>query len=125
MKTLSLGSCFVVLTLSAFSQVKTGTSVVIEYSPDRIILAADSLMVDSQSKTKDYCDCKLAALDKNVAFAAASILGEPGFWEATKEASMVYHAAVANHPSNLPAEISKLLLSGCFNSNHLVPLQST
>jgi hypothetical protein len=58
----------VLMTYPAFSQVRSGTIVVFNVTEDQIVVAADSLAVNQETKVPDYSHCKIAALDHQLIF---------------------------------------------------------
>jgi hypothetical protein len=58
----------VLMTNYAFSQVRSGTIVVINVTEDQIVVAADSLAINQGTGVPDYSHCKIAALDHQLIF---------------------------------------------------------
>ena len=93
----------------AFPQVKTGTVIVVSYTKNKIIIAADSLVTIQKPDgriEKNRHACKISALDKKVVFASAGGLGEIDKWSASEEARLAYKRALLKHNPDFSAQIT-------------------
>ena len=73
----------------AGAQVESGTVVVIGYSKQKVVVAADSRETSAQGAYRDQA-CKIVALNDRLMFTVAgqarSVLGDAVLWDATREA---------------------------------------
>ena len=57
------------LALNSLPQFQSGTIVALEFSEERLIIAADSRLTDDNGKPLNDCACKISVIDKSLIFA--------------------------------------------------------
>lgn len=94
---------------AAVGQVKTGTVVVVYFTQDKIIMAADSRGLLGEV-TPSNSECKIAALNRQVVFGSSQVIGvgSPPVglrpWKNTDEA----HTAYNNTPGETPKSVEAI-----------------
>jgi len=89
----------------AFAQIQHGTTIVINKTNDKIMVAADSRGFNFADPPDD-CECKIAALGKYTIYAASGapnlkfLLGTGPSWNSSEEAHKAYRSLISHEGEN-------------------------
>jgi hypothetical protein len=107
----ALAAFLITLPIFSLSQITSGTIIVLGYSKHKVVIAADSRMVDGAKHHDDVC--KIAALNNKFIFLPTGRIiditkGVEG-WEATREARTVLSATLQRNNGHNPPNLVLLV----------------